>query len=210
MMHLKTRGEYALGERRNSGECRLFWILVHRGPRRCVGPRGISARASPSRRRTRGAAERRTHSSRIVYRYATRTSQQMTVLCQTPDSPEPAPRTRTSCGSRTSPSPGSRRARCTCRRSSTATTAFPSPGRACYRCERPFRQRSPTKRHRPSRYVTHLRIGNAVRDLNLVPHGISVSDWSKSHNRSIRRIGSADGPLTSTPYLAADEVRSLG
>lgn len=62
----------------------------------------------------------------------------------------------------------------------------------------------------PSRYVTHLRIGNAVRDLNLVPHGISVSDWSKSHNRSLRRIGSADGPLTSTPYLAADEVRSLG
>lgn len=84
-----------------------------------------------------------------MYRYATRTSQQMTVLCQTPDSPEPAPRTRTSCGSRTSPSPGSRRARCTCRRSSTATTACPSPERACYRCERPFRQRSPTKRHRP-------------------------------------------------------------
>ena len=148
--------------------------------------------------------------SHWMYRYATRTSQQMAVLCQTPDSPEPAPRTRTSCGSRTSPSPGSRRARCTCRRSSTATTAFPSPGRACYRCERPFRQRSPTKRHRPSRYVTHLRIGNAVRDLNLVPHGISVSGWSKSHNRSLRRIGSADGPLTSTPYLAADGVRSLG
>ena len=62
----------------------------------------------------------------------------------------------------------------------------------------------------PSRYVTHLRIGNAVRDLNLVPHGISVSGWSKSHNRSLRRIGSADGPLTSTPYLAADGVRSLG
>ncbi|KFI51674.1 hypothetical protein BBRE_0302 [Bifidobacterium breve] len=31
MMHLKIRGEYALGERRNSGECRLFWILIHRG-----------------------------------------------------------------------------------------------------------------------------------------------------------------------------------
>lgn len=62
----------------------------------------------------------------------------------------------------------------------------------------------------PSRYVTHLRIGNAVRDLNLVPHGISLSDWSKSHNRSLRRIGSADGPLTSTPYLADDGVRSLG
>lgn len=29
--------------------------------------------------------------SHWMYRYATRTSQQMTVLCQTPDSPEPAP-----------------------------------------------------------------------------------------------------------------------
>lgn len=26
---------------------------------------------------------------------------------------------------------------------------MPSPERVCYRCERPFRQRSPTKRHRP-------------------------------------------------------------
>ena len=31
--------------------------------------------------------------SHWMYRYATRTSQQMTVLCQTPDSPEPAPAT---------------------------------------------------------------------------------------------------------------------
>ena len=148
--------------------------------------------------------------SHWMYRYATRTSQQMTVLCQTPDSPEPAPRTRTSCGSRTSPSPGSRRARCTCRRSSTATTA----------CRRLNVRAIVANDHSdnevqqnvtaPSRYVTHLRIGNAVRDLNLVPHGISVSGWSKSHNRSLRRIGSADGPLTSTPYLAADGVRSLG
>lgn len=38
----------------------------------------------------------------------------------------------------------------------------------------------------PSRYVAHLRIGNAVRDLNLVPHGISLSGWSKSHNRSLQ------------------------
>ena len=200
-----------MGERRNSGECRLFWILVHRGPRRCVGPRGISARASPSRQRTRGAAERRTHSSRIG--------------C-TGMRPGRASRWRSCARRRIRPNPRREPER--------------AVGHGHHRVRDPGGQGVPAAGHRPlrrharrlnvraivandhsdnevqqnvtapSRYVAHLRIGNAVRDLNLVPHGISVSGWSKSHNRSFRRIGSADGPLTSTPYLAADGVRSLG
>ncbi len=143
------RGEYALGERQNSGECRLFWILVHRGPRRCVGPRGISARASPSRQRTRGAAERRTHGSRLDVQ-----------VC---DQDEPA-------DDGLVPDAGFARTRAANPNELWVTDitesgipagkvylppvidrydGMPSPERACYRCERPFRQRSPTKRHRP-------------------------------------------------------------
>ena len=62
MMHLKIREIYALSEKRNSGECRLFWILVHLGPRRCVGPREI--RLAPHLRG--GEHEKRQSGERIV------------------------------------------------------------------------------------------------------------------------------------------------
>ena len=62
MMHLKIREIYALSEKRNSGECRLFWILVHLGPRRCVGPREI--RLAPHLRG--GEHEERQGGERIV------------------------------------------------------------------------------------------------------------------------------------------------
>ena len=62
MMHLKIREIYALSEKRNSGECRLFWILVHLGPRRCVGPREI--RLAPHLRG--GEHKKRQSGERIV------------------------------------------------------------------------------------------------------------------------------------------------
>ena len=51
-----------MSEKRNSGECRLFWILVHLGPRRCVGPREI--RLAPHLRG--GEHEKRQSGERIV------------------------------------------------------------------------------------------------------------------------------------------------
>ncbi|RDX07828.1 hypothetical protein CE165_04865 [Bifidobacterium longum] len=51
-----------MSEKRNSGECRLFWILVHLGPRRCVGPREI--RLAPHLRG--GEHEERQSGERIV------------------------------------------------------------------------------------------------------------------------------------------------
>ena len=51
-----------MSEKRNSGECRLFWILVHLGPRRCVGPREI--RLAPHLRG--GEHKKRQSGERIV------------------------------------------------------------------------------------------------------------------------------------------------